>query len=126
MALIADSLLDLILDDFDTLADRIIICSAEPTTYAEANATYDIGAATISIPAPVDNGGAGGGRKVVVPATSGNAVDSNGTATHYAIVDDGASTLMAVNALSASVALTTSDTWGSPSFELIVKDAVSA
>lgn len=126
MPLIDDSLLDLPLDQFDTVADRIIICSSEPTTYAEANATYDIGAAAISIPAPVDNAGTGLGRKVVVPATTGNTVDTNGTATHYAIVDDGASLLMAVNALSASVALTTSDTWGSPSFEIIIKDAVSA
>ena len=86
MASIADYVYDAALAKFDTEANRIDICSSEPTTYTAATSTASLGNATgISIGAPADR--VGGGRKVTVSAISNGSVTATGTATHYAIVD---------------------------------------
>lgn len=86
MPFLNDRVFDNGLTVLDTEANKILITSQEATTYTEANATYALGNSTsLSISAPSDR--TGGGRKVTVSAITDGTVTSNGTATHYAIVD---------------------------------------
>lgn len=85
---VLDAALNYIADN----ASSVILCSAEPTTYTEATATYDL--ATIPVTAGVGNGdftladGDTSGRKLTVTAQSETGGgDTTGTPTHYAIVD---------------------------------------
>lgn len=87
--------------------ENLYICSQQPTTFAEASSTYKLGTkAAPSITGPTD-GGAGGGRQVTVGAISDGTVNSDGTATHWALCDDSASELTATQALASSQAVTT-------------------
>lgn len=55
MAYINDYVLDAALSKFDTEANRLDICSQEPTTYTEATSTYTLGNKTsLSVGAPAD------------------------------------------------------------------------
>lgn len=72
-------------------ADRYTLCSAEPTTYAEGNATY-----ALADVAPTFDAAANGdvsGRKRGVQSKSGVVVDANGTVTHAFLGKSGDSTL---------------------------------
>lgn len=74
---------------FDWLdqADKMVLCSAEPTTYAEANATYAL--ADVAVTPDTDFTKAAGspsGRKVTVAAKSGVTVDASGTGNHVALI----------------------------------------
>ena len=90
--------------------NRLDICSAEPTTFAEATSTYTLGNKNgITIGNPQDR--APSGREVVMSAISDGTVTGTDTATHFAIVDTGNSRLLAVQALSASQAVTSGNTF---------------
>jgi hypothetical protein len=98
------------LTTLDTEANRIDICSTEPTTYTEATSTYTLGNSTsLSIGAPADR--SGGGREVTVAAISDGSVTGTGTAAYYAIVDTSNSRLLATGSLSASQSVTTGNTF---------------
>jgi hypothetical protein len=99
MASIADYVLDAALSKLDTEANRVDICSSEPTTYTAATSTNTLGNSTsISISAPTD--GDTSGRKVTLSAISGASVTGTGTASHFAITDTTNSRLLATGALS--------------------------
>ena len=99
MATIADYVLDAALSKLDTEANRVDICSSEPTTYAAATSTASLGNTTsITISAPTD--GDTSGRKVTLSAISGASVTGTGTATHFAISDTSNSRLLATGSLS--------------------------
>lgn len=102
----------------DTEANRLDVCSQQPTTYTEATSTYTLGNKTSpTISAPGDR--TGGGRKVTVSAITDGDVTATGTATHWAITDTVNSRLLATNALSASQALgSTANTFGLPAFDI--------
>lgn len=115
MAYLNDRVLDNGLTVLDTEATHMYICSAEPTTYAQASSTYALGVKTsLSIGAPAAR--SGGGREVTVAAISDGSVSATGTASHYAIVDATNSRLLAASSLSASQAVTNGNTWSTPSF----------
>jgi hypothetical protein len=121
MATLADRVLDGALSILDTEANRLDICSQEPTTYAAATSTYTLGNKTsLSIGAPADRGG--GGRKVTVAAITDGSVTANGTATHYAIVDTGNSRLLATGSLSSSQAVTSGNTFTLGAFDIGIPD----
>ncbi len=121
MASIGDTVLDTGLDSLDTLADRIDICSQEPTTYAEATSTYTLGNETsITIGAPQDRGG--GGREVVVSAITTGSVTGTDTATHFSVVDVSESDLMATGSLSSSQGVTSGNTFTLTSFTVGIPD----
>lgn len=66
---------------------RMVVCSAQPTTYAEANATYALANQTM---APGDftlANGTTSGRKATVAAKSGVLISTSGSATHVALLD---------------------------------------
>ena len=87
--------------------ENLYICNAQPTTFTEASATFKLGTkASPSITGPTD-GGAGGGRQVTVGAISDGTVDSDGTASHWALTDDSLSKLLATQALASTQAVTT-------------------
>ena len=86
MATLADRVYDNGLTVLDTEANRVDICSAEPSTYTAATSTNTLGNTTsITISAPAD--GDTSGRKVTLSAISGASVTATGTATHFAITD---------------------------------------
>jgi hypothetical protein len=99
MATLADRVYDFGLDVLDNEANRVDICSSEPTTYTEATSTASLGNTTsITISAPTD--GDTSGRKVTVSAISGASVTGTGTAQYFAITDTTNSRLLATGALS--------------------------
>lgn len=129
MPTISDYVYDSALSKFDTEATHLYLCSAEPTTYAAAtganNGTTQFGLgnkalAAGDINAPADR--TGGGRKVTVAALSGGTVTSTGTATHYAIVDQTNSRLLATGSVSPSQALTSGNTFSTPTFDIGIPD----
>ena len=107
MAYVNDSALDAALDNIST-ANRLVLCSQEPTTFAEANVTYMLGYKdTPTIGSPGDYAG---GRQVTISAITDAIGDSAGTATHYALVNTTGSSLLATQALSASFVIAGTET----------------
>lgn len=123
MATIGDRVFDAGLATLDTEANRIDICSQEPTTFGQATTggTYSLGnETTISISAPADR--TGGGREVTVSAIAAGDVTNTGTATHFAVTDTTNSRLLATGALSASQAVTSGNTFSLTSFKIGIPD----
>jgi hypothetical protein len=110
MPLLADYVLDAALAKLDTEADRVYLCSQEPTTYAEATSTYALANKTgVSVGAPA--AATPDGRKVTIAQITGGSVTATGTATHWALVDSVNSRLLAAGPLSASQAVTSGNSW---------------
>lgn len=122
MAFIADYIFDLALAEFDTNANRLDICSQEPTTYTQATSTYTLGNKTsLSVGTPEDR--TPNGRKVVVAAITDGSVTGNGTASHWAISKTGSSTLMATGSLSSNQVVTSGNTFTLAAFDIGIPDA---
>lgn len=116
-----DSMLDAAFDWVDQ-ADRMFICSAQPTTYTEASSTYCL--ATVTMTADTDYTKANGdtsGRKVTVAAKSGQSVSASGTATHVALGKSGTTTLYYVTTCT-SQALTSGNTVSIPAWDIEIAD----
>lgn len=108
--IIHDDIFDTGLTQLSTLVENLYICDTQPTTYAEASATYKLGTkATPTITGPSD-GGAGGGRAMNVNAISDGVVDAPGDAAWFALCDDSLSKLLVSGNLGAVLAIAT----GSP------------
>ena len=121
MAFLNDRVFDNGLTVLDTEANKVLMTSAEPANYTEANATYALGDSTsLSIGAPQDR--SGGGREVVVAAITDGSVTATGTATHYAIVDTVNSRLLAAGSLTASQAVTSGNTFTLTSVAIGIPD----
>lgn len=95
-----------------------VACSAQPTTYAEANATY----ALVSTPMTADTdytkaAGDVSGRKVTVAAKAGLTVATSGTATHVALISTADTTLRYVTTCT-SQALTAGNTCNFPAWDI--------
>lgn len=121
MATLNDRVFDNGLTVLDTEANKILITSAEATTYTQANATYALGNSTsLSIGAPADR--SGGGREVTVAAITDGSVTATGTATHYAIVDTVNSRLLATGSLASSQAVTSGNTFTLSSVKIGIPD----
>ena len=122
MATLSNNVFDSGLSYITSNADELHICSAEPTSYAEATSTYTLGNDSITVGSPQDRGA--GGREVVVPSVSAGSVTGSGTATHFAVVDTVSSELLATGSLSASVAVTSGNNFALTSFEIGIPDPV--
>jgi hypothetical protein len=121
MAWLNDNVYDYGLDWLDTNAINLYICSAEPTTYAQATSTYALGSKSgIACSAPAAK--TGGGREVTISAISDGTVSANGTATHFAIVNPTGSVLVATGALSASQSVTSGNTFTLTQFTIGIPD----
>lgn len=125
MPYVHDDVLDAALNIFNNNADIIAICSTEPANYTEATSTYvlgskDHGAAGTAFGSPADRSPSG--RKVASTAVTDGAVTDDGTATHWAVCDSGNSKLLAADALDASQAVTSGNTFALPSFDIGIPD----
>lgn len=125
MVYLNDRILDSGIDILNTEADRIDICSQEPTTYTEATSTYslgfkDHGASGSAFGAPADRTPTG--RKVTSTAVTDGAVTATGTATHWSVAEVGATRLLATNSLSASQAVTNGNSFSLPAFDIGIPD----
>lgn len=123
MARISSYLLDAMLSKLDTEATHIYICSAEPTTFAQATTTYMLGSKSgIAISAPADR--TPNGREVTLSAISDGVTTNSGLATHFAITDNTNSRLLYSAALSANQNLTAGNPWTSNSIKLYLAGVV--
>lgn len=109
------TLLDKMLDALKTgysafgPANKIVACSAEPTTYAEANATYFLAGVTLAgTDFTLANGDGAGNtpRKATVASKSGTV-----TATHVALIDTVNSVLLEVTTCTSQALTASNDTF---------------
>ena len=100
--IIPDTALDLQLDII-AAADRLFICSAQPATYAEASATYDLATHILTSGDFSKADGDVSGRKLILAAQDGITVDHNGTATHYVLGKSGDTTIKLVGTVTSQV-----------------------
>jgi hypothetical protein len=122
MPFLADRVLDLGLSVLDTEANRLDICSSEPTTYAAATGAASLGNKTsLSIGAPATR--TPSGRRVTVAAFSDGNVTATGTATHWAIVDTANSRLLATGNLASSQAVTNGNVFSLAAFDIGIPGA---
>lgn len=117
---------DIVMDgalDIIATATRQIACSAQPTTYTEANATYALADVTMSSGDFSKANGDTSGRKVTMAAKSAVLIDASGTATHVALVRVSDSTLIEVTTCT-SQALTAngSNTVNFPAWDIEIAD----
>lgn len=116
-----NDVLDAALDKIATCT-HLTFCSSQPANYAGI-AAVTLAAATLT--AGDGNGdyvvaeGDVSGRKVTVGAQTGMTPSANGTVT-YAVLDDGTTLLAATTVTSQAV--TTSQTWNSPAFDIEITD----
>lgn len=124
MSFIADRVLDLGLTVLDAEATHLYICSSEPTSYAAAVTaklgTQALAAGGIGAPAARSPDG----RKVTVAAITAGSVTATGTGSHYAIVDETNSRLLATNSVTASQVLTAGNTFSTAAFDIGIPGAV--
>lgn len=114
---------DLALTAMDDGINSLVICSAMPATYAEANTTYKLGTkATPTVSTP--QAASPDGRKVTVSAVTDGTVSASGTATHFALLDTVNSRLVAAQALSASQAVTSGNTFTLGAVDIRIPAAV--
>jgi hypothetical protein len=108
--------------DYLDQCDKMTVCNAQPTTYAEANATFAL--ADVAMTPDTDFTKANGdtsGRKVTVAAKSGVTVDTSGTATHVALIRTTDSSLRYVTTVT-SQALTSGNTVNIPAWDIEIAD----
>lgn len=98
-----DVVLDSALNYIKNNADLMTLCSAEPTTLAEAVTTYALAdVAMVAGDYTLANGDVSG-RKATVAAKSGVTVDTTGTGNHVALVDAGTALLYVTTCASQAV-----------------------
>ena len=91
-----DDVLDGALNIIKNNCTRMTLCSAQPTTYTEGNATFSLGDVTLASGDFTAANGDTSGRKVTVAAKAGVTVDASGTGTHVALLDVANSKLLYV------------------------------
>lgn len=121
MAFLHDEVFDQGLEYLVAQATALHICSAEPTTLAEATSTLTLGnKATPTISAPADR--AGGGREVTISAFADGNVTATGNASHWALVSS--TQLLATSGLSAVQAVTSGNSFEITAFTIGIPDPV--
>lgn len=116
-----DEIMDAALDVIAT-ATRMIACSAQPTTYTEANSTYALADVTLAGDFTKANGDTNG-RKVTIAAKSSVLIDTSGTPNHVALVLVASSKLLYVTTCTGG-ALTAngSNTVNFPAWDIEIAD----
>jgi hypothetical protein len=119
---IPDAILDKTLDEIAT-ATKQVLCSAQPTTYTEANATYALADIVIDGSDFTKANGDTSGRKVTVSAQSGVLIDASGTGNHIALIRTADSTLIYVTTCSSqAVTANGSNTVNFPAWDVEIAD----
>ena len=123
MPYVTDSAPDAYLGYIRTNTDRLFLCSQEPSTYTEAVTTYALGYKSGPTLGAIGDR-APDGRKFTVEAITDGGNTSNGTATHWALVDD-TDELLAANELDASQVITAGNPFTTAAFDVGVPDPVT-
>jgi hypothetical protein len=119
---IPDAILDKTLDEIAT-ATKQVLCSAQPTTYTEANATYALADIVIDGSDFTKANGDTSGRKVTIAAQNGVLIDASGTGNHVALVRTADSTLIYVTTCSSQVVTANgSNTVNFPAWDVEIAD----
>lgn len=100
---------------------RMVACSAQPTTYTEADATYALANVTMTGADFTLAAGAVSGRKATVAQKTGVTVATSGTANHVALLDVTNSKLLYVTTATAQV-LTSGNTMTFNSWTVEIAD----
>lgn len=120
----SDSVMDAALAYVDDCT-LLTVCSAQPTTYAEASSTYKL--ADVVMTAGAGNGdytlanGDTNGRKLTVAQQAAIDIDSSGDATHVALSISGSSTLVYVTTCTTQT-LTAGGTVTVPAWDIEISD----
>jgi hypothetical protein len=123
MPFISDSAFDALIGIVDD-ADRLHICLAEPSSYANLTGTQTLGNKTLSsaFTGPADRSPTG--RKTTVGAQTGGSVTATGSAAYWALALVGSSAVLASGALSSAQSVTNGNTFSTAAFDIGVPDAV--
>lgn len=116
-----DDVLDGALNIIKNNCTRMVACSAQPTTYTEANATYALADVTMASGDFTNANGDTSGRKTTVAAKSSVTVDTSGTANNVALLDVTNSKLLYVTTCT-SQALTSGNTVNFPAWDIEIAD----
>lgn len=114
-----DLMMDASLDYVANNAATMTVCSAQPTTRAEAITTYALADVAVASSDFTKANGDTDGRKATVAEKTGVTIDATGTATHIAIVS--ASALLYVTTCT-SQSLTQNNTVNFPAWDFEVGD----
>lgn len=117
-----DDVLDGALNILKNNATRLTICSAQPTTYTEANATYALADVTIDSTDFTNANGDTNGRKTTVAAQSSVPIDASGTATHVALLDVTNSKLLYVTTCTSQALTSGGGTVNVPAWDIEIAD----
>lgn len=118
-----DDVLDGALNIIKNNCTRQVACSAQPTTFTEANATYALADATLATGDFTNANGDTSGRKTTVAAKSAVLIDVTGTATHVALLDVTNSKLLYVTTCtSQAVTANASNTVNFPAWDIEIAD----
>lgn len=82
-----NDVLDAAWDYLAANCDKMVLCSQEPTTFEEANATYALADVAMDSGDFANADGDTSGRKVTVAAQNAVDVDASGTSNHVALLD---------------------------------------
>lgn len=96
------NVIDLALNDIKTNANKMVLCSQQPTSFAEANATYALASVTMASADYTLANGDTSGRKITVAAKSAVPVTTSGTGTYVALIDTTNSILKFVTTTSST------------------------
>lgn len=116
-----DDVLDGALNIIKNNCTRMTLCSAQPTTYTEANATFALADVTMASGDFTIANGVTSGRRVTVAAKSAVAVDTSGTVNHAALLDVANSKLLYVTTVSAQ-AVTAGGTANVDAWDIEIED----
>jgi len=123
--IVHDDVLDGALNILKNNVTRQVACSAQPTTFTEANATYALADVTLASGDFTNANGDTNGRKTTIAAKSSVLIDTSGSATHIALLDVTNSKLSYVTTCTTQ-ALTAngSNTVNFPSWDIEIADPV--
>lgn len=121
MAFLSDNVLDSGVAYVDTNGETLHICSGAPSSYANVAAVTLGNKATPTIGVPED--GASSGRRVIISAITDGTVTGTGTASHWALVKDSAtSELLAWQTLSSNQAVTSGNSFTLDAISITIPD----
>jgi hypothetical protein len=100
-------------------ANKLIVCSGQPTTYTQANVTYNLASIAVA-GGDFTLANSGSNRQSTVAAKSALTVNAAGTGDHIALVNTGSSTLLYVTTIGTARAIALTDTVNTSSWVITV------
>lgn len=105
-------------------ADKMVLCSQQPTTYAQANTTYKLAEVSLSSGDFTVTSGLSSGRRVIVAEKSSVPVLADGTVSHWALVDTSTSKLLFVSPAS-NVTVSSAGSFNGSTVYIEIRDPVA-